>query len=69
MTQGDAAAEPLVHIQDFRMDFGETTVIEDLSFDVRDGETFGFLGSSGSGDAHGPGAVLTVNQRVSSASL
>jgi ABC-2 type transport system ATP-binding protein len=40
MTLGDAA-EPLVHIQDFRMDFGDTTVIKDLSFDVRAGETFG----------------------------
>lgn len=39
MTLGDAA-EPLVHIQDFRMDFGDTPVIRDLSFDVNAGETF-----------------------------
>jgi len=31
------------------MDFGKKTVIEDLSFDVRRGEVFGFLGSNGSG--------------------
>jgi ABC-2 type transport system ATP-binding protein len=48
MTLGDAA-EPRVHIKDFRMEFGETTVIKDLPLDVRAGETFGFLGSNGSG--------------------
>lgn len=39
----------MVHISGFRMDFAGTTVIRDLSFDVRAGETFGFLGSNGSG--------------------
>ncbi|MDP9905593.1 hypothetical protein J2S90_002564 [Arthrobacter bambusae] len=31
MTAGGAAVEPLVHIKDFRMDFGDTKVIKDLS--------------------------------------
>ncbi|RYF29354.1 MAG: ABC transporter ATP-binding protein [Chloroflexi bacterium] len=31
------------------MDFGKKTVIKDLSFDVKRGEIFGFLGSNGSG--------------------
>jgi ABC-2 type transport system ATP-binding protein len=31
------------------MDFGKKTVIKDLSFDVKRGEVFGFLGSNGSG--------------------
>lgn len=41
--------EPIISIQHFRMDFGKKTVIEDLSFDVKRGEVFGFLGSNGSG--------------------
>jgi ABC-2 type transport system ATP-binding protein len=39
----------LVAIEHFRMDFGKKTVIQDLSFTVKSGEIFGFLGSNGSG--------------------
>ena len=41
--------ENIISIDHFQMKFGDTTVIEDLSFDVRRGEVFGFLGSNGSG--------------------
>lgn len=44
-----SATKPLITIRHFRMDFGKKTVIDDLSFDVRPGETFGLLGSNGSG--------------------
>lgn len=42
-------AQPIVEIADFSMKFGSTTVIDNLSFVVEKGETFGLLGSNGSG--------------------
>jgi ABC-2 type transport system ATP-binding protein len=44
------------------MDFGRTTVIRDLSFDIRRGETFGFLGSNGSGKTTTIRALLGIYQ-------
>jgi hypothetical protein len=36
-TMDYAPAQPLIHIEDFRMQFGEKTVIDGLSFDVARG--------------------------------
>lgn len=47
------------------MDFGKTTVIRELSFDVRRGETFGFLGSNGSGKTTTIRALLGIYQPTS----
>lgn len=51
-----------MHIRNFRMDFGRQTVISDLSFDVHAGETFGFLGSNGSGKTTTLRALLGIYQ-------
>ena len=42
-------SEKMIQVDNFMMRFGDRTVIEDLSFDVKRGEVFGFLGSNGSG--------------------
>ena len=39
----------IVEVNNFKMAFGDKTVIKDLSFDVKKGEIFGLLGSNGSG--------------------
>lgn len=39
----------IVSVSHFKMVFGNKTVIKDLSFEVKKGEIFGFLGSNGSG--------------------
>lgn len=44
------------------MDFGKTKVIDDLSFAVKKGETFGFLGSNGSGKTTTIRALLGIYQ-------
>jgi ABC-2 type transport system ATP-binding protein len=56
------AIQPLVSVQKFRMSFGKSTVIEDLSFTVQKGETFGFLGSNGSGKTTTIRALLGIYQ-------
>lgn len=52
----------IVSIRDFQMKFGNKIVIKDLSFDVIRGETFGFLGSNGSGKTTTLRALLGLYQ-------
>ena len=52
----------IITIKNFRMQFGATEVIQDLSFTVKKGETFGFLGSNGSGKTTTIRALLGIYQ-------
>jgi ABC-2 type transport system ATP-binding protein len=57
-------AEALVHIEAFTMAFGRQKVIDDLSFDIQRGETFGFLGSNGSGKTTTIRALLGIYRQT-----
>ena len=60
-----AKKTPLVDVRHFRMAFGKSIVIDDLSFTVEHGETFGFLGSNGSGKTTTIRALLGIYQPTS----
>ncbi|MFT4295891.1 MAG: ATP-binding cassette domain-containing protein [Micropruina sp.] len=53
---------PVIEVRDFRMAFGDQVVIDDLSFEVLPGETFGLLGSNGSGKTTIIRALLGIYQ-------
>ena len=52
--------EAIVAVDHFKMKFGDIEVIKDLSFTVKRGETFGFLGSNGSGKTTTIRALLGI---------
>lgn len=53
-------SQPIVTIANFTMKFGANTAVDDLSFEVRRGETFGLLGSNGSGKTTTLRALLGI---------
>ena len=56
---------PIIDIRNFRMDFGDKTVVQDLTFQVERGEIFGLLGSNGSGKTTTLRALLGIYQPTS----
>lgn len=54
--------QPIIQIENFKMRFGDKEVIKDLSFEVKKGEVFGFLGSNGSGKTTTLRALLGLYQ-------
>lgn len=56
------ATDSIITVSHFSMKFGKTNVIDDLSFEVKRGETFGFLGSNGSGKTTTIRALLGIYQ-------
>ena len=50
----------IISINDFSMQFGDVSVINKLSFAVKEGETFGLLGSNGSGKTTTIRALLGI---------
>lgn len=51
---------PIILVDHFSMAFGGTKVIDDLTFDIKRGETFGLLGSNGSGKTTTIRALLGI---------
>jgi ABC-type multidrug transport system ATPase subunit len=39
----------VIQVQNFRKTYGELVAVDDISFDVRQGEIFGLLGPNGAG--------------------
>lgn len=55
----------IVEVKNFKMTFGGYEVIKDLSFEVKQGEIFGLLGSNGSGKTTTIRALLGLYQPTS----
>lgn len=55
----------VVDVQSFAMNFGQKVVIKDLSFNVKRGEVFGFLGANGAGKTTTIRALLGLYEPTS----
>jgi ABC-2 type transport system ATP-binding protein len=58
------AKSSMVEVANLRVDFGQTTVVKDLSFTVEKGQTLAFLGANGSGKTTTIRALLGIIEPV-----
>ncbi|TPW08460.1 MAG: antibiotic transport system ATP-binding protein, partial [Acidimicrobiaceae bacterium] len=42
-------AQPVIHVERIRKTYGKTVAVDEVSFDVHDGEIFGLIGPNGAG--------------------
>jgi ABC-2 type transport system ATP-binding protein len=56
---------PIVTVTDFNLRLGGKQIVSDLSFDVRPGEVFAFLGANGSGKTSTVRSLLNIYQATS----
>lgn len=59
------SSKPLVSVKDFNLRLGGKQIVSDLSFDVRPGEVFAFLGANGSGKTSTVRSLLNIYQATS----
>jgi len=63
-----AASDPheiVIEVRDVTVAFGENTVLENLSLDIRRGEILGFVGASGTGKSVLLRTILGLNKKLS----
>ena len=58
----DTGREPLLDVQHLTVRFGQTTAVEDVSFQIARGETLGLVGESGSGKSVTAFSILRLLQ-------
>src|SRR6188472_3134052 len=49
MSESAITGPPVIHVEHLSRTFGAFKAVDDVTFDVRKGEVFGFLGSNGAG--------------------
>ena len=49
MTTNATASQPVIHVAGIRKTYGPTVAVDDVSFDVQQGEIFGLIGPNGAG--------------------
>lgn len=61
----DAERRPMAEVRDLVVRFGDFTAVDGLSFDVREGEIFGFLGPNGAGKTTTIRTITTIQRPTS----